>query len=104
MNFLKLFTPKNFNEIFSKENFTDLVNYAKSQIVAYVNKNDLLGSEKKQKVDDAVTFYVDLKFNNSRNAVVKMIVGLLKSAVPCITQLIYDYLKEVVDGLTVKGA
>lgn len=102
MNILKLFTPKNFKEIFSQENLTDVVDYAKSQIITYVNKNDLLGREKKQKVDDAVTMYVDLKFN-SNNGLVKLVAGLLKSAVPCITQLIYDYLKEVVDGLTVKG-
>ena len=100
MNIFSIFTfKKGFKELFSKENLSDLFNYAKTQILHYVNKSDLLGYEKKKKVDEAVLSYIDMKFTSS-NCFVKFVINLIKAVVPTITQFIYDNLKSYIEGFT----
>ncbi len=103
LNFFKdLFDFKSVaKKIFTKENFEEICNFAKNQIVIFVGKNDLLGKEKKEKVDKKVIAFLQEKLH-SDNGFVKFIINLLIAIVPAITQFIYDTLKARVDGLTVE--
>lgn len=103
MNILNIFTfKKDFKEFFSKETIADLFDYAKEQIIHYIEKSDLFGFEKKQRVDEAVILYIDMRFN-SKNSIVRFVTELIKSIIPAVTQSIYDYLKSYIEGLTKKA-
>lgn len=88
-------------KIFTKENFEEICNFAKNQIVIFVGKNDLLGEEKKKRVDEKVIALLKEKLH-SQNGFVNFLVNLLIAIVPAVTQFIYDTLKARVEGLTVE--
>jgi len=95
-----IFTYKTkIQEIFNRENFLNLCEFAKKSIINYVDEKDLLGAEKKALVDAVVLEYI-AKYFASTNAVVSFLVQLLTKFEPALTQLIYDLLKKKVSGLT----
>jgi len=88
-----------FKELFSTENITKLKTYINQQIVSYVDSSDLLGAEKKAKVDEAVVTYIKNNFKSS-NSIITVCVNLLLQYEPVLTQFIYNDLKSYVAGLT----
>lgn len=100
MSFLSLINlKKDIKKVFTADNFTKLKVFIEKQIVSYVDNNELLGAEKKAKVDDAVVSYIKEHFNSS-NTIVKLLVNLLVSYEPQISQYVYDLLKTYINGLT----
>ena len=92
----------NLQKVFSKENIKDFLNYMKDRIIDYVEEKDLLGEQKKAKVDELCIKWAQEHFA-SKNKIIQWIVdNLIIPAIPTITQLIYDCLKRFVNGLTNK--
>lgn len=87
-------------KFFSKENILSFLNFIEAQIIDYVSKEDLLGAEKKAKVDKACIEYICDHFETDNAILEFCIEHLLLPVVPIVTQFIYDCLKETVQGLT----
>lgn len=99
--FTSIFSFKNeAATIFTKNNIAKVLNFAKGEIVAKVDA-ELTNEQKKRAVDEAVIIFIDNHFK-SDNAIIKYILEKFEDLVPTITQVIFDFLKDRIDGLTKK--
>ena len=92
---------KSITGIFSLEAIKDVFNLAKKEIIARVGVA-IEGEEKKVQVDYIVIkFILDYVTTNCSNKLVLWLVNtVVLKAIPTVTQLIYEFLKEKVNGLT----
>ncbi len=86
--------------IFTRSNIVKVLDFAKGEIIAKVN-TELSNEQKKRAVDEAVIVFIDNHFK-SDNAIVKFILEKIEDIIPAITQSIFDFLKDRIDGLTKK--
>lgn len=101
MNIFSIFTlPKNLFKAFSKENIKAFLEFARDQIISYVSEKDLLGQEKKSKVDEACIAWVEEKIDTKHSIVLWIRDNLITPNIPVVTQGIYDFLKAYIKGLT----
>jgi len=96
---------KGIAKVFNPVNTARVLKFAVDKIVEYVNRNDLMGVEKKVEVDEAVQKYIidhifkDLMSNKYLNP---LFTALLYSVIPMVTQTLYDCLKAFIRNLTKK--
>lgn len=86
--------------VFTKNNISKVFEVAKNEIIKKVNA-ELSNEQKKQAVDEAVIVFIDSHFK-SDNTIVNFILEKFIEIVPTITQAIFDFLKDRIDGLTRK--
>ena len=89
---------KEAQKVFTKENFNTVLTTAREAIVSFVNK-EILGSEKKKRVDEIVVAKIIELTINVKNGLVLWVIDKLIDLVPVVTQLVYDFLKEKVENL-----
>lgn len=92
---------KSITGIFSIEAVKDVFALARKEIIARVDKA-ISGEEKKVQVDyNVIKFVKDYVTTNCSNKLVLWLVDtVVIKAIPAVTQLIYEFLKEKVNGLT----
>lgn len=101
MNIFSIFTlPKNLLKAFSKENIQNFLDFAASKIIEHVQKSDMLGIEKKAKVDIACIEWIKEHININHSIVLWIRDNLIIPNVSVVTQGIYNFLKAYIDGLT----
>ena len=89
---------KEAQKVFNKENFNIVLTTAREAIISFVDK-EILGSEKKKRVDEIVVAKIIELTINVKNGLVLWVIDRLIDLVPVITQLVYDFLKEKVENL-----
>ena len=89
---------KEAQKVFNKENFITVLATAREAIVSFVDK-EILGSEKKKRVDEIVVAKIIELTINVKNGLVLWVIDKLIDLVPVVTQLIYNFLKEKVENL-----
>ena len=89
---------KEATKVFTKENFSAVLEKAREEIIKQVNSS-LLGSEKKALVDNAVIAKIREFRSTCKNKLVLWVVDELIKLIPTVTQFIYDFLKEKVENL-----
>lgn len=89
---------KEAQKVFTKENFDTVLKTAREAIVSFVNK-DILGEQKKKRVDEIVIAKIIELTANIKNGLVLWLIDKLIDLIPIVTQLIYDFLKEKVENL-----
>ena len=103
MGFLtSVFTFKrDFQNVFTNEKVKEFFKIARDLIIKYRDFKELSGEEKKKRVDEFLTNWL---FENvatkTDNAIICWLLGILIYNVPTITQFIYDFLKENIEGIT----
>lgn len=86
-------------KVFSKENFKHILEVAKDEIIKQAKEN-ISGTEKKLIVDRLVIAQVNvLKETYPKNKLILWILDRVIEAVPTITQLVYNFLKEKIENL-----
>ena len=85
-------------KIFTKENFSSVLDLAKDKIIEQA-KEAISGAEKKAIVDAFIIAKIKEICNNCNNKIVLWVVDQVISAVPSVTQAIYSFLKEKVENL-----
>lgn len=85
-----------------KEYIRNIANETKFYIAKYEEFKELNGKQKKARVDEVITDYIECTIDNiSLNFVVKFIIKkLLIENIPVITQCIFDLIKAKVQGIT----
>ena len=106
-NFKDFFNiKKHIKIIFSPTNTKRVLVFATKKIIEYVDRNDLLGVEKKTEVDEAVQDFMlntcKLSVPLSNKYLRPLCEALLFSVVPMVTQVLYDCLKAFIENLTQK--
>lgn len=86
-------------KVFTKENFSAVMEKAREEIIKQVKNTELLGPAKKVLVDNAVIFKIREFRSTCKNKLVLWIIDELIKIIPTVTQLIYDFLKEKVENL-----
>ena len=89
---------KEAQKVFNRENFNIVLTTAREAIVSFVDK-EILGSEKKKRVDEIVVVKIIELTANVKNGLVLWVIDKLIDLVPVVTQLVYDFLKEKVENL-----
>jgi hypothetical protein len=91
---------KESGKVFSKENFKELFQEARSHIIELAKEN-IPGEEKKRALDTLLTTRVYMKVSELKvkNKIVLWLVDRFVEILPTITQLIYEFLKEKVESL-----
>ena len=89
---------KEAQKVVTKENFNTVLTTAREAIVSFVDK-EILGSEKKKRVDEIVVAKIIELTINVKNGLVLWVIDILIDLVPVVTQLVYDFLKEKVENL-----
>ena len=99
MNLFDLFgLKKAFTNVFTKENFTLLVELAKEKIIEQVKEKDP-GQEKMDKVVAAVIDFIE-KHMTSKNGIVNWVVeNLVIANIRTVLQALYEALKQKVKDL-----
>ena len=92
--------PVDLKKTFSKEGLQAFLEFAKDTIIKYVEKQDLLGPEKKARVDEMCTKYAQEHFKSDNELLQDLIDKVLIPFIPIVTQFIYDCLKKFVKDLT----
>lgn len=101
MGLFDVFTfKKESGKVFSKENFKELFQEARSHIIELAKEN-IPGEEKKRALDTLLTARVYMKVSELKvkNKIVLWLVDKFIEILPTITQLIYEFLKEKVESL-----
>lgn len=101
MGLFDVFTfKKESGKVFSKENFKELFQEARSHIIELAKEN-IPGEEKKRALDTLLTARIYAKVAKLRvkNKIVLWLVDGFIDVLPTITQLIYEFLKEKVESL-----
>ena len=101
MGLFDVFTfKKESGKVFSKENFKELFQEARSHIIELAKEN-IPGEEKKRALDTLLTSRVYMKVSELKvkNKIVLWLVDRFVEILPTITQLIYEFLKEKVESL-----
>lgn len=96
---------KGIKKVFNPVNTVKVLNFAVEKIVEYVDKNDLMGVEKKVEVDELVQTYMSENIFGDlmNNKYLKPLFNaLLYSVIPMVTQTLYDCLKAFINNLTKK--
>lgn len=87
-------------------NFKDFIQTIVKETKFYISKyeqiKELDGKQKKARVDEVITDYVETTFDNiGLNFVARFIIKkLLIENIPTITQCIFDLIKSKVEGIT----
>ena len=89
---------KEAQKVFNKENFNTVLKTAREAIISFVDK-DILGVQKKKRVDEIVIAKIIELTASIKNGLVLWLVDRIIELVPIITQLVYDFLKEKVENL-----
>lgn len=102
INFIKsIFTFKaKVQEVLNNQVIKDIVNFIKETIIC-LKDSDLTNEEKKSRLD-TLTIELIKERCKSDNIFVQFLIDVLLECIPLITQLIYDLLKDKIDGLTKK--
>lgn len=99
MSILDVFTFKGeAAKIFSKENFSNILELARAEILRQA-KEKIPGVEKKLIVDQIVITRINAWKDNCKNKLVKWLLDQIIKAIPTVTQLVYDFLKEKIENL-----
>ena len=86
-------------KVFSIENFQFILMTVKEEILKQA-KEQIAGAEKKKIVDNIVIAKINvLKETYPKNKLILWILDRVIDAVPAITQLIYEFLKEKIENL-----
>ena len=89
---------KNFKEVFTSENFANLRDTIKKEIIKQIKKN-VPGQEKMDAVVQKAIDFIN-EHVHSKNSIVQWIIdNVLIKGIRLISQSIYDDLKQVVEGL-----
>lgn len=102
LNFVtSVFTFKSkVSEILNNKNIKDVVNFIKDTIDC-LKDEDITNEEKKQELDSLTVGFIEARLK-STNIYVQFLINVLIECVPLITQLVYDLLKDRIDGITKK--
>lgn len=99
MSIFDIFTfKKEGKSVFSKETISDVLTTARNAIVEQAKKA-IPGQEKKDTVDIIVTRKVQQYYDACTNGIVRWVIDQFIKAIPTVTQIIYDRLKEKVENL-----
>lgn len=99
MSIFDLFTfKKEAIKVFSRENFTNILNAARSAIIEQA-KAKISGAEKKFIVDEQVISKIKTIQESCKNKILVWLLDQFILIIPTVTQLIYNYLKEKVENL-----
>ena len=101
MSLFDIFTfKKEGKKIFNSSFFIEIFGVARKEIIKNIQKN-IPGEEKKKQVDIEVitAIYNRVQLLNIKNKVVLWLVNELVEAIPVLTQLIYNFLKEKIENL-----
>lgn len=99
MSIFDVFTfKKQAQGVFTTANVKEVLGTAKEAIISQV-KAKIPGQEKKEAVDLIVTTLVQNKTKGVTNGLLLWVISLILKAVPTITQLVYDFLKQKVENL-----
>lgn len=80
----------------------DFAKTTKTYITKYEEYSELTNEQKKQRVDEIITNYLEMALDNlGMNFISKLIVRkLILENVPVLTQVIFDLIKSKVKGIT----
>ena len=100
--FTSVFTLKrDFQNVFTNEKVKEFFKTARELIIKYRDFKELSGEEKKKRVDDYLTeWLLENVIEKTDNAIINYLLGILIYNLPTITQFIYDFLKEKIEGIT----
>ena len=99
MSIFDVFTfKKEAAKVFSKENFANILELARAEIVRQIKEN-CPGVEKKAIVDQVVIRRLLAWKDECNNKMVKWVIDRIILAVPTVTQLVYNFLKEKIENL-----
>lgn len=99
MGLFDLFSfKKEAQKVFNSENLNTVLRTAREAIISFVDKQ-ILGSDKKKRVDEIVIVKIIELTADIKNGLVIWLVDRLIDLIPIVTQLIYDFLKEKVENL-----
>lgn len=99
MSIFDVFTfKKEAEKIFTAGNFKAVMEKAREEIIKQINSN-ILGSAKKELVDNAVIAKIREFRSTCKNKLVLWVIDELIKVIPTVTQLIYNFLKEKVENL-----
>ena len=100
MSIFDIFTfKKEGRRIFSAENFEAILTLARNEIIKQKGFIEKKGAEKKACVDAIVISKVTEIRESCSNKVIKWLLDLMITAIPSVTQLVYEFLKEKVEKL-----
>lgn len=103
MGFLtSVFTfKKDFQTVFTNEKVKEFFKIARDLIIKYRDFKELSGEEKKKRVDEFLTNWLfENVVSKTDNAIICWLLGILIYNVPTITQFVYDFLKDNIEGIT----
>ena len=85
-----------------KKFIQDVANQTKIYIEKYEQYKELNGKQKKARVDELITNYIEMTIDNlGLNFVAKFVINkILIKNIPTITQCIFDLLKTSIEGIT----
>ena len=89
---------KEAQKVFTKENFNIVLKTAREAIISFVGK-EMLGEDKKKRVDEIVVVKIIELTANVKNGLVLWVIDKIIDLVPTVTQFVYDFLKEKVENL-----
>ena len=99
MSIFDIFTfKKEATKIFSKENFAHILEVARLEIIEQAKKN-IPGVEKKFIVDEKVLAQLGILKDSCKNKLLMWLIDRVMDAIPTVTQLIYNFLKEKIENL-----
>ena len=90
----------NVTEVLNNKNIKEVVIFIKDTIECLKDEN-IENEEKKQELDSLTVGFIEARLK-SNNIYVQFLINVLIECVPLITQLIYDLLKDRIDGITKK--
>lgn len=86
--------------VLNNENIKEIVTFIKETIVV-LKDSELSNQEKKDKLDILTVELIEKKCK-SDNIYVQFLINIIVECVPIITQLVYDLLKDRIEGITRK--
>lgn len=92
---------KEANKVFTKENFTHILETTRLAIIEQakdVTKKGK-GAEKKFLVDEKVIASINILKDSCKNGLIKWLLERIIAIIPAVTQLIYEFLKEKIENL-----
>ena len=99
MNIFDIFTfKKEGARVLSREHFKEILEAARQAIISQIKAN-IPGIEKKRIVDEFIIAKVKSYGAGCHNGAVVWVLNQIANAVPTVTQLVYDFLKEKVENL-----
>lgn len=90
---------KEAGKVFTKENFAHVMETAKAAIIEQAKDAVKKGAEKKFIVDEKVIASINILKDSCKNGLIKWLLERIIDAIPTVTQLIYEFLKEKIENL-----